>query len=165
MSIRVRPRFRIHSERSSSEIEEHFRNKLKEEDHSYEGRVIEGHVVIKVIPEEQHYWSPQLSLSMEEETDGKTLIRGLYGPNPGVWLMFTIVHIATSVAAMFVLIIGLSNMSLGLSSMILWSLPVLAVISLIMYLIARAGRKMGEEQLFDLHHFFEQHFGEKVVIE
>jgi len=118
-----------------------------------------------VIPEEQHYWSPQLSLSMEEETDGKTLIRGLYGPNPGVWLMFTFVHIATSVAAMFVLIIGLSNMSLGLSSMILWSLPVLAVISLIMYLIARAGRKMGEEQLFDLHHFFEQHFGEKVVIE
>jgi len=152
------------SKRSQQEIQDYFRDKLKEESNSYEGRILEGHIVIRVIPEEQHFWSPQLSISMDDE-EGQTLIRGLYGPNPSVWLMFTFGHIAISVAAVFITIVGLSNMSLGLSSMILWSLPVLAIISLIMYLIARAGRKLGEEQLFDLHHFFEEHIGERVMVD
>lgn len=164
MSIRIRPRFKIISKRTTEEIREHFKNKLAAEFNSYEGRILDNYIVIKVNQEEQHFWSPQLGLSLDDDGED-TLVRGLYGPNPSVWLMFTFGHIAISVAAVFILIVGLSNMSLGLSSMILWSLPVLAVISLVMYLIARAGRKLGEEQLFDLHHFFEQHFGEKVVID
>ena len=164
MSIRVRPRFKILSQREQDEIQRYFGEKLAEESSSYEGRVLEGHIVIKVLRSEQHYWSPQLGLSLDTTEEG-TIIRGLYGPNPSIWLMFTFGHILVSVAAMFILIVGLSNMSLGLSSMILWSLPVLGIVSLIMYLIARAGRKLGEEQLFDLHHFFEEHIGDKVTVD
>lgn len=164
MSIRVRPRFRFYVRKKPSEIVALFREKLKDESNSYSGQLLDDFMVIKVIPSEQHYWSPQLTVSFSDEDD-KTLVRGLYGPNPSVWLLFTFIHIATSVAAVFISIIGFSNMSLGLPSMILWIIPILAVISLIMYLIARAGRKLGEEQLIDLHTFFEEHIGEKIFIE
>ncbi|MCB9245573.1 MAG: hypothetical protein H6606_04010 [Flavobacteriales bacterium] len=164
MSIRVRPRFRFYVKQSAKEIEDLFRAKLREESNSYEGQVLNDYIVIRVIQQEQHYWSPQLSVSLSQEDD-RTLVRGLYGPNPAVWLLFTFIHIATSVAAVFISIIGFSNMSLGLSSMILWIIPILGLISLIMYLVARAGRKLGESQLIDLHHFFEEHIGEKIFID
>jgi hypothetical protein len=164
MSTRVRPRFKLYIQRSQEDLESSFKEKLSAEGKSYEGRVLNGYIVIRVLPEEQHFWSPQLSISIREEEEG-TEVRGLYGPHPSIWLGFTFVHIAVSVASLFILIVGLSNMSLGLSSMILWSLPVLAGISLVMYLIARAGQKLGEVQLYDLHHFFEEHLGQKILID
>ena len=38
------------------------------------------------------------------------------------------------------------------------------IMIIIIYLIAQAGQKIGAQQMFDLHHFYEETLGEKVYI-
>ena len=59
---------------------------------------------------------------------------------------------------------GYPKLSLDQEAPILWSLPIFATIAFGMYLIAQFGQKIGVEQTFRLHHFFEETVGEKVHI-
>ncbi len=163
-SIRIRPRFQQIIPDSQEKIESKIKLKLKESQTDCVGSVIPGFIVFKIPHSERHYWSPQLSLSLEEH-EGGTLIRGLYGPNPTVWAMFTFGYSALGLIALFISIIGFSNVSLGLEAPQLWALPVLAGVALILYFIAQTGQKIGVEQTFTIHHFYEETMGEKVHIE
>lgn len=163
-SLRIRPRFHQIIPAPPNKVEERMKLKLKEPKIDCVGRVIPGFIVIKIPHEERHYWSPQLSLSLEEHEDG-TLVRGLYGPNPTVWAMFLFGYSSLGIIALFVVIIGTSNKSLGLDAPVLWVLPVLAGIAFILYFVAQTGQKIGVEQTFTIHHFYEDAIGEKVHIE
>ena len=163
-SLRIRPRFSQIIPDSQEKIEEKVKLKLKEPQNDCVGSVIPGFIVLKIPHTERHYWSPQLSLSLEEHEEG-TLIRGLYGPNPTVWAMFTFGYSALGIIALFITIVGFSNKSLGIEAPILWVLPVLAGIALILYFVAQTGQKIGVEQTFTIHHFYEETIGQKVHIE
>ena len=159
-SLRIRPRFNQILSETPNSVEERMKLKLKEPENDCVGRVIPGFIILKIPHKERHYWSPQLSLSLEEHEDG-TLIRGLYGPNPTVWAMFTFGYSALGIIALFIAIIGSSKVSLGLDAPILWVLPVLAGLALILYFVAQTGQKIGVEQTFTIHHFYEEAIGEK----
>ena len=163
-SLRIRPRFSQIISEPQVKIEERMKTKLKEPDIDCVGRVIPGFIVLKIPQSERHYWSPQLSLSLEEHEEG-TLVRGLYGPNPTVWAMFTFGYSALGLIALFIAIIGSSKVSLGLEAPILWVLPVLAGLAVILYFVAQTGQKIGVEQTFTIHHFYEEAIGQKVHIE
>ena len=124
-------------------------------------------ILLRIRPEERHFWSPQLSLSFEVDEEDKdfTIIRGLYGPNPTVWAFFTYGYAALGILAMFLGMYGFSKYSLNQDHSILWSLPVLAGLAVILYLIAQFGQKIGAEQMFTLHHFFENSIGHRVHVE
>ena len=162
-SLRIRPRFNQVVGEPAEKIEAKIRLKLEESQNECTGRIIPGYIVLEIPPSERHYWSPQLSISLEEHEEG-TLIRGLYGPNPTVWAMFTFGYSAIGILALFAAIIGFSNLSLGLEAPVLWVLPVLGGIALILYFVAQTGQKIGVEQTFTIHHFYEEAIGEKVSI-
>jgi len=124
---------------------------------------VPGHLVVKIPPADQHYWSPQLGLTFEEHEEG-TLVRGLYGPNPTVWLLFMFGYGTLGTIALFIAIIGFSQKNLGIDAPILWVLPVLAAAALTLYLIAQFGQKIGAEQMFTLHHFYEAAVGHRVHV-
>jgi len=90
-SFRVRPRFRVESSYTVKEIEQRLKSALEDKQASCQGRIIEGHATLYLPPEEQHYWSPQVSISFEEHNSG-SLIRGLYGPRPQIWTMFVLFY-------------------------------------------------------------------------
>ncbi len=165
-SFRIRPRFKHVSEKSMELIQEKIKNSLKQPGATCKGRVIPGHVILKIPLEDQHYWSPQLSLSLEEleEPEEGVLIRGLYGPNPNVWAMFAFGYAGLGFMSLFVSIIGFSRMSLDLPAPVLWFLPFFALGFAVLYIIAQTGQKIGVEQTFILHHFFEEAINEKVAI-
>jgi hypothetical protein len=163
-SIRIRPRFNQIIKEPQEKIEARLKSKLKDPDIDCVGRVIPGFIVIKIPRSDRHYWSPQLSLSLEEHEDG-TLVRGLYGPNPTVWAMFTFGYSALGLIALFISIIGFSKVSLGLEAPVLWALPILGGLAVILYFVAQTGQKIGVEQTFTIHHFYEESIGEKVHIE
>lgn len=163
-SIRIRPRFNQIIRDSPENVESRVRSKLKQPQSECTGRVIPGFIVLEIPISERHYWSPQLSLSLEEHEEG-TLIRGLYGPNPTVWSMFAFGYSAIGILALFASIIGFANLSLGLEAPVLWVLPVLGAVALVLYLVAQTGQKIGVEQTFTIHHFYEDVIGEKVHIE
>ena len=163
-SFRIRPRFKIISEKTPEQILEAFRLALKNKDCACKGVAIPGHITLMVKPEEIHYWSPQLQLTLEDN-DESTEIRGLYGPSPQVWTLFALSYLAIGILFLFISIIGFSRLSLDLNAPILWVLPVLAAVAILLYISSQLGQKLGAEQTFTLHHFLEDILGKKVRIE
>lgn len=162
-SFRVRPRFKAISTLSAAQIQDAIQDGLEERSSDCVGIMITNHVILKIPTEERHFWSPQLSLNLEE-TDEGTEISGLYGPSPNVWTLFTFGYATIGVLSLFVTITGTSQLSLGRYAYELWALPVFAIIAAILYVFSQVGQKLGAEQTFTLHHFFEEVVHQKVHI-
>lgn len=158
---RVRPRFNVEVDLSVAIIEDKLRAGLAVENANCKGRVRHGYATL-VLPEvDQHYWSPQLSLTLEAMDNG-SLIRGLYGPRPAVWTMFVFFYSLIGIAILFILIFGTSRMSVNESGSILWFIPVLILIFLSLYLVAYFGQKVGHDQMEILHRFLEDSLGVEI---
>ena len=164
-SIRIRPRFKETYSLTPNEVEELVREHLKEPDCPCIATVIQGFIVLQILPKEQHFWSPQLSLSFEKEEESeRTIIRGLYGPNPTIWTGFVFIYAVLGIAALFIAMAGVTHLQLGMECKLLWILPMLALAALALYIIAQTGQKLGVEQTFTLHHFFEESIGKRIHI-
>ena len=160
-SFKIRPKFEIELDESPDSLLKKF---LEEKESSTCGCIIDAvpnHIVIKIKEEEQHFWSPQLTLNFEEIERGAK-VKGLYGPNGNVWTLFTGSYFACGVLITFIAIIGFSNKSLGIDAPILWALPVLFGIIILLYIASQMGQKLGAEQMFDLHHTAQEILGEKI---
>ena len=152
-SFRVRPRFKIHTSLSVESLVEKIQTALKSEEAQCQGTVHELGGTISVPSEQQHYWSPQLSLSFEE-TESDTILRGLYGPRPAVWGMFVFFYSVIGIGIMIIATIGFSQLALGKSSELLWAVPVLILILLSLYLVSYSGSKNRQEANDYLASFF-----------
>ena len=162
--IEIRPRFQRLYALSKTEVLERLKAALDMSDAPVTGSIMDHHVTLRIPFEEQHFWSPQLSLEVEDAEDGNgSLVRGLYGPRSSVWLMFVFFYSLLGFVSMIVAVIGFSERSLGLPGRILWLLPVAGFIILMMYLSARAGQKLGREEMIRLRDFFNDTLGEPPV--
>ena len=157
----IRPRFKVDVPYSARELEDKILDGLKRIDAPCKGRVIEGHALLYLPEEDQHYWSPQLTLSFEEG-DGYHFLRGLYGPRPAVWTMFIFFYALVGFAAVVVGMVGLTYLSLDKSASILWLVPILLLLFLTIYLVANYGKKMGHKQMVILHDFLKDFTGLKL---
>lgn len=162
-SFRIRPRFKHLVTKKVEEVECEIIAFLEDTQEIYTAGFLQGHTHLLIPVKERHFWSPQLHLSTEQTEEG-TIIRGLYGPNPTVWGLFFFGYLALGMAFFFTGIWGLSKWSLGQPAGILWALPILAAAALGLYLIAQMGQKVGAEQMYRLHHFYEEIFEDKVKI-
>ena len=162
-SFRTRPRFKVNSPKTIDHITQLFKAQFQQKDNPCVGYVVQDHVILKVHHSEQHFWSPQLDLTLESSENG-TLIRGLYGPNPHIWTLFAMSYLGLGVLFTFIAIIGFSRLSLGMPAPILWILPALFGIVLVIYIFGQVGQKIGAEQTFTLHHFVEETLGERIHV-
>ncbi len=162
-SFRVRPRFEFKSDKSIDEINDVLRSKLKSDTElKVSGR--KNHLVISILEDKRHFWSPQCNLNIEESEEG-TVIHGLYGPNPNVWTIFVFAYTIIIVAIFFISIFGFSNVSLGKEAPILWVLPVLIILLLALYVSGQIGQKLGAEETFSIHHFIQDSLDVKMSLE
>jgi len=150
--MEIRPRFSFESDMSLRDFIDSITLAIHKEDAPLRARIVHDHIVLYFPVEQQHYWSPQLSLSIEEEGEG-ILVRGLYGPRPAVWTMFVFFYAFIGFALLFLLIFGFSYMSMGKSANILWFVPILLIILLSIYRVARQGQKMGKKEMETIHKF------------
>lgn len=161
--FQIRPRFEVSSDYEVAELEHIMKQALKKEDAPCAGKVRYGYVSLFPNEEDKHYWSPHLSVTIEEHHSLKgSLIRGLYGPFPDVWTMFVFVYGIIAVAIVIALVIGFANMSIDESPAILWAVPFLILLLGSMYLVSSIGQKKGHDQIEDIHHFFEACIGQTI---
>lgn len=154
--IEIRPRFERKVTCTQADIIERFRLALAKEDVPVKGTLADHYIYLKIPPQDQHYWSPQLTLNVEEELDGSCSVHGLFGPRSSVWMMYIFFYTILAFAALFISITGFSQMNLGLSYRILWLLPVLLILFGFAYGTARAGQKLGHDEMHLLYAFFEE---------
>lgn len=163
---RIRPRFRAESSHSPEEIIARLKKGLKEPGATCHGYTSVGFATLTIPDPQRHYWSPQLTVSIErlEDREG-SLIRGLYGPAPAVWTMFVFFYSLVGFATAAVLITGLSYLSLGMSGAILWWALLLGIVLLSIYLVSYFGQRLGHDQMEILHSFLEEKLGHPVYSE
>ncbi len=114
-SIHIRPRFKAKYKIKPEEVGKLVRKHLSDLDCGCAAEILPNFVVLNIRTQDQHFWSPQLSISFEadEEDDSFTLIHGLYGPNPTVWAFFFYGYVALGILAAFLGMYGFSLYSLG----------------------------------------------------
>lgn len=160
---KIRPRVRFKSKYSAQTISEIISKRLKEENSLIHGQVLKGFATIYPRQKDQYFWSPQLTITVEDLETG-SLVRGLYGPKPTVWTMFVFFYATIGFSTMIVTLIGLSFMSLGKGVAILWLVPLLMLIFASLYLTAYLGQKFGQKQMTILHLCIEDCLGEKLEL-
>ena len=116
-------------------------------------RVWEHHIILKIPQEKQHFWSPQMTVSFEDLENGLTRVRGLCGPKPSVWMMFIFFYFLLGFVGMMVMIMGFSQMSLGLSYGILWLIPAIAFLIFMIFLTATMGQRLARDEMEVLFDF------------
>ncbi len=159
--IHIRPRFHVQVENSVEEVQQLVSTTIKSHEFPCTGSIKHGFGTINIIKEEQHFWSPQLTVTVEE-VDGKTEIRGLYGPKPSVWTMFIFFYCILGFLTIISAMVGFSNLSLDKPAGILWLTPVFMILFLSIYLVSNFGKSIGKNQLIVLHNFFESSLGLKI---
>lgn len=153
----LRPRFKAEVPFGIDEIGTKIKGRLKERKDDVVGKVVGNMAVLSIPDEKKHFWSPQLTLGMDEtDTQGVTMLRGMYGPSTSVWLAFVFTYGILGIVASFALIIGLSQYTMGQSSYALYIafFSVLGICAL--YFISFSGQKIGGAQMEVLHGFVEE---------
>lgn len=118
------------------------------------GKIVTHHVVLNIPAKDQHYWSPQLHMEVEDTEEG-SMIRGLFGPKPTVWTLFVFMYSAIGLFALIAATYGYSQWSLGGESWAFWGVPLSLALYLVVYIIARTGQHMGKEQMGVLKEFLD----------
>lgn len=152
----IRPRFQKRTDESIEILREKMKRALKESEGRIAGRVDHTYITLELNGDDRHFWSPHLSISMEEE-DGGTLIRGLYGPRPEIWMGFMFLYFLSGFLVMIILIIGLSQYNLGLSALILWAVPFILGGVFVLWFSSITGQKLAKPQLNEIHAFINVH--------
>jgi hypothetical protein len=153
--IEVRPRFHYNTTSPPDQVIKSLEAALAREDAPVKGLIVDHHIYLRIPEKDQHFWSPQLNLEVESEEQGAgSRINGLFGPRESVWLMFIFFYAFLGFAIMIVSIMGFSQWNLGLSARILWALPILLLLLVLAYFTAKAGQKLGHDEMDTLYHFF-----------
>lgn len=152
--IYLRPRFKMNFEESQQNLIGKFKDISKNKTSKFDIVISDGHVIIDISAEENHFWSPQLNLEIEEIEENRSIVKGLFGPKPQVWTFFMFIHFVMAVA-----FIGFS-----ITTYVQWTLNgdykatlivtlALPILWIIMYFMGRIGKKKGHKQMDELHEF------------
>ncbi len=155
-NLYIRPRFHFEAPCKAEDLLNSLKENLKKEGSACSGYVALQHVVLKIPYEDQHYWSPQMGFSIEEEK-GKTIVRGLVGPMPAVWTLFVFIYAFIGFTGGFASIHGLSKWSLGDYTIYLWALPLTIMLMATAYIAGKAGQKLGKDQIRILRDYLVSH--------
>lgn len=152
----IRPRFTLYSSATVESICSRYKVILMTQNGSFEGKVRHGYISIFPSTHHKHYWSPHLSVTVEvdEDNSNQTILRGLYGPAPGVWTLFIFIYAIIALATVIISVIGLANITLGESGSILWLLPILISLLLSIFATSYFGQRKGRSQTKTINDFF-----------
>lgn len=150
----LRPRFKLKLDENQQQIIEKFKDNLKDGNCKYCSKIVDGHIVIDVPKEENHFWSPQLNIEIESLNDEKSIVKGLFGPKPQVWTLFMFVHFAMAVAFIGFSIMAYVKWTLKSNYKFAFYVAILIpVLWIVMYILGRIGKATGHKQMDELHKF------------
>jgi hypothetical protein len=141
-------------EESHQKLLTKFQINVKNASCKYCVKVIDGHIVIDIPADENHFWSPQLHIEIEKIEENKSIVKGLFGPKPQVWTFFMFIHFAMAFAFIGFSIVAYVKWSLKseyqTALVVTLSLPILWII---MYFLGRIGKRRGHKQMDELYGF------------
>ena len=154
----MRPRFELQLDQTRAELLARLRARLACDGCPCQASVSDTCVVVEIRPRLRHFWSPQLSFELRED-DGRTVLRGLFGPNPNVWTMVLAAYAALGFSAGFAGLLGFSQRLLGQPAWGLGLATCALSLMLLPYAASQIGKRLAAEQMELLRCFLEETLG------
>lgn len=164
-SFRIRPHFRHVMEGDAASALTRIVARLHEGEGRCEVRSFPGYVSLRVPEAEQHFWSPQLCVSLEEDGAGGTVIQGTYGPSTNLWTVFLYGYLIAGVMGAVGTVLGLCQWMIDTQPWGLWFMAGSLVVAAGLYFLAQTGQKLGAWQMFQLHQAMESAVEESMPIQ
>ena len=149
-SIALRPRFEVESKKSVEQILERAKILKSELKSDYQIKIIDEHLYFYFSKEKRKYYSPFLHLELEAE-EGKTKVKGLFGPEQLLWTLFMFLHFI--VAGLFLVFSMMAYTHWSLNQSVVLDVVVMTfmvVFWVLLYFIARMNREKGVPQMHEL---------------
>lgn len=154
----IRPRFQFTVKAPQKELIARFDALFKSAPVNMQGRIMENHIVLDMVGEGAHFWSPHFSFRIEqdEQNPDHSEILGLIGPKPNVWTMFMFIYVGIGVIGFFMTSYAWAEATVGKASWMIWSLPVSVVFMLTAYGTSKFGQSLGKDQIVLMKDFLNQ---------
>ena len=158
--IRLRLRFFKDIEENIDVVRQKFIDYRKVISTDFYIKIRENYIQFTISGEKQQYWSPHLSIVLEEMEGNEknaTHIRGLFGPAQTMWTFFMFLHFFIAGTFLLFAMFAYSNYTLKEPMMIdLVIMFVMVIVWFLLYVIARQLREKGNDQMKDLENEFEK---------
>ncbi len=154
-SIRSRPRFKIYTSLEPKDYEHYLKKYLQEND-EFIGNINTESAIIKVKNDVDDYWKPTLALRAEKD-DGKTVIRGIFGPSSAVWTFFMFLYFILSILWMVFITMWFVEIQIG-SNDFPWALSasmVMLTLLILTYIASLIGQRKARSEMEKLRNFAE----------
>ncbi len=102
-------------------------------------------IKLSIPNKEQHYWSPVLSLSFDQQKDA-TIIRGVIGPKDKIWTMFMFFYIGISVLGLFGSMVALVKWQMSADLSLLFVIPLTIILLLSIFYTSKYGKVQAHTQ-------------------
>jgi hypothetical protein len=149
-SIALRPRFEVESKNSVEQILDRAKQLKTELKADYQIKIIDEHLYFYFSKEKRKYYSPFLHLELEAN-EGKTTVKGLFGPEQLLWTLFMFLHFI--IAGLFLVFAMMAYTHWSLNQSIVLDVVVMSFMVIcwvLLYFIARMNREKGVPQMHEL---------------
>ena len=152
--IRLRPRFYKDIDENIDLVRQKFVDYAKQVPPGFLIKIRPNHIQFTIQGEKQHYWSPHLSIELEEKEGNEknaTHIRGLFGPAQTLWTFFVFLHFIIAGTFLVFLMFCYSNYMLHQpirTAVIVMTLMLACWV--LLYFVGRKTRANGYGQMKEL---------------
>lgn len=149
----LRPRFKIEINKKHSTVLEAFEAKKHNQSQFIVSR-IDDHVFIKLPKAQQHFWSPQLHLEINEVNNNTSQLYGLFGPTPTVWTLFMFLHFVIAGLFTAFCVWAYSNYALKVDYHLqLWGIILMVILWFVLYFSGRISKTSNQSEMTNLYTF------------
>jgi len=113
-----------------------------------------GRVELLTSEEKVRFWSPQLTIDVEEEGDG-ALLHARFAPHPHVWTLYVMLYSTSLAFFVGCVMFGISQWMVGSEPWGLYLIPAAFVLSGLVYGASYVGQGLGSLQMLELRSFVE----------
>ena len=142
-TARIRPRFQIEIGYDPDGLMEMLRTRLPECP-DCTGVSVGRHAELYVTDEERRVWSPWLSVTAEEHSDGSVL-QGRFAPHPGVWTLYLFLAFGLGFSLLVGSSLGYAQWAIDRTPWALLSVPLVVLLGGGLYLASIVGQRLGGE--------------------
>ncbi len=146
----MRPSFVVEVEGSSDSVLEALQHELEANKSRYTGKVFPGHAVVSHHPSGRTFWSPHLFIDIEDQADGKAVLRGRFSPHPTVWSVFLSIYGVLIIASFAAIVYGMVQVSLTQPPWAFVGVPVAIALAGFVYGATLIGQGLGAEQMYEI---------------
>ncbi len=153
--IAIRPRFKIEIKMPKYELITRISEEIKSCNGRCEINLLRNHIIFKIPDEMQHFWSPELSIEIEESEENSVL-HCILGPRSAIWTLFATFYGLSLFAGLIGIVIGFSQWSIGNYPYGFWLVPASVILIALAYLIAITGQKLSYNEMLFLRRKLER---------